>query len=129
MSNALISVNPKYVQLILCGEKSIEIRNRPVNLAPGTHLWIYSTLPRGCLEAVARVKLIEFDSPSIIWKHYSNMIGISQKAFLSYVNGSSEISAIFLQHVRSLKPSLTLDDLRSEIQGFQWTFLRKGPSR
>ena len=118
MSNALISIKPENVKMILCGEKSIEIRNRPVNLAPGTRLWIYSTLPSGCLEAVATVKLIKFDSPSTIWKDYCNLIGISHKRFRSYVNGSTGISAIFLQHVRKLKPSLTLHDLRSEVQDF-----------
>jgi len=118
MSNALISIKPKYVRMILCGEKSIEIRNRPVNLEPDTRLWIYSTLPKGCLEAVASVQLIKFDSPNMIWKHHQNKIGISRRAFLSYVNGSRKITAIFLKNASRLMPSLTLSDLRSEILGF-----------
>jgi len=118
MINALISIKPQYVKMILSGDKSVEIRNKPVNLEPGTCLWIYSTLPRGCLEAVARVQLIGFNLPKVIWNHYCEKIGISHKAFLSYVNGSSTISAIFLEQISELKPPLTLSDLRSEIQGF-----------
>lgn len=118
MNNALISINPKYVEMILCGEKSIEIRNRSVNLDPGTRLWIYSTLPKGRLEAVARIRFVIVDCPSVIWKQYSNKISISLKAFLSYVNGSRRVSAVFLDHVYELKPAFTLADLRSEIKGF-----------
>jgi len=118
MNNALISIKPEYVRMILCGEKSIEIRNRSVNLDSGTRLWIYSTLPKGRVEAVARIRFVRVDSPSVIWKQYSNNIGISLKAFLSYVNGSRRVSAVFLDHVYELKPALTLADLRSEINGF-----------
>lgn len=118
MNNALISIKPEYVEMILCGEKSVEIRNRAINLNPGTRLWIYSTLPKGHVEAVAIIQLIKIDSPSVIWKQYCNKIGISLKAFVSYVNGSSRVSAIFLGRIRQLRPPLTLGDLRSEIQGF-----------
>ena len=118
MTNALISIKPKYVRMILSGEKSIEIRNRSVNLPPGTRLWIYNTVPKGCLEAVANIRSIKLDSPNVIWKHYFHKIGISRTEFLSYVNGSKEISAIFLEDVRRLTPPPTLSDLRSEIEGF-----------
>jgi len=118
MNNALISIKPKYVGMILCGEKSVEIRNRPVNLEIGTRLWIYSTLPKGCVEAVASIQLIKFDAPSKIWEHHQNKIGISRRAFLSYVENSQEITAIFLNEVSQLIPPLTLNDLRSEIHGF-----------
>ncbi len=118
MTDALISIKPKYVNMILSGDKSIEIRNRPVKLQQGTRLWIYSTLPRGCVEAVAVVHSIEFDAPSMIWKHYSDRIGVSRSTFLTYVNGAKQVSAIFLKGASRLLPSLTLSDLRSEIEGF-----------
>jgi predicted transcriptional regulator len=118
MANVLISIKPEYVQMILSGDKSVEIRNRPVKLQPGTLLWIYSTLPKGCLEAVAVVHSTEFDAPSVIWKRHYNRIGVSWNVFLRYVNGSAHVSAIFLKDVARLVPSLTLHDLRSEIEGF-----------
>jgi len=116
--NALISIKPKYVRMFLRGEKSIEIRKRAVNLDPGTRLWIYSTLPKGCLEAVANVQSVKIDSPGVIWKHYYKKINISRDAFLSYVNGSQKVSAILLEDVRKVVPSLTLGDLRFEIRSF-----------
>ncbi len=118
MSDVLISIKPDYVTKILSGDKSIEIRNRSVKLLPGSRMWIYSTLPKGYLEAVAVIQSIMIDSPSVIWNHYRDQISISPSAFRSYVNGSRSISAIFLMQVRKLSPSLSLRVLRSEIEGF-----------
>lgn len=118
MTDVLISIKPEYVNMILSGDKSVEIRSRHVKLQAGTRLWIYSTLPKGCLEAVAVVESIEFDDPSMIWKHYSDRIGLSLSTFRSYVNGSQQVSAIFLRNVSRLMPSLTLCELRSETERF-----------
>jgi len=118
MRDALISIKPMYVQKILDGIKSVEIRSRRVILLPGTRLWIYSTLPKGCLEAVAIVDSVEIDSPALIWQRYHEKIGISHSIFRSYINGSKSVSAIFLNYVRELNPSVSLDFLRSKIQGF-----------
>ncbi|MGO9116720.1 MAG: ASCH domain-containing protein [Desulfomonilaceae bacterium] len=118
MTDVLISIKPKYVNMILSGDKSVEIRNRPVKLQAGTRLWIYSTLPKGRLEAVALVDASEVDTPSLIWKHYSDRIGLSWSTFQTYVNGSKQVSAILLKDVSGLVPSLTLSDLRSEIEKF-----------
>ena len=118
MTDVLISIKPQYVNMILSGEKTIEIRSRPVRLSSGTRLWIYSTLPRGLLEAVAVVHSVELDSPSLIWKNHSERIGLSWNTFRTYVNGSKQVSAIFLKDVSRLVPSLTLNELRSEMEGF-----------
>jgi len=118
MTDVLISIKPKYVNMILSGHKTVEIRTRRLKLQPGTRLWIYSTLPRACLEAVAVVHSTKFDAPNLIWEHYYNKIGIPRGTFLTYVNGSKQVSAIFLKDVRRLVPSLTLHDLRAEIAGF-----------
>lgn len=118
MTDVLISIKPEYVNMILSGDKTVEIRNRPVKLESGTRLWIYSTLPKGRLEALAVIDSIQFDAPSLIWKQYSDRIGLSWSTFRTYVNGSNHISAILLKDVSGLVPSLTLSDLRSEMEGF-----------
>ena len=118
MKNALISIKPEYVKKILSGSKTIEIRNRTVNLAPGSRLWIYSTLPKGCIEAVAVIKDIKFGSPSEIWNQYHKQIDVSESVFHSYVKGSKIVSAIFLQDVIGIGSKLTLNYIRSEIKEF-----------
>lgn len=118
MTDILISIRPQFVNLIISGQKTVEIRNRPVRLASGSKLWIYSTLPKGCIEAVATVHSVEVNSPDSIWKRFQDKTGLSEEAFLMYINGADQISAIVLRDVKSLDPSLTLQDLRSQVSGF-----------
>ena len=118
MSNALISLKPKYVQKILSGEKRIEIRRRPVSLAPDTRLWIYSTLPSGSIEAVAEIESVCLSAPCAIWDQFSSEIGISKQEFYSYVSGRKKISAIFLKKIRKIEPAPTLNCLKSKIGEF-----------
>jgi predicted transcriptional regulator len=119
MGDVLLSLRPQYVARLLSGEKSIEIRNRAVRISPGYRLWIYSTLPRGCIEAVAVVSKVEVGSPSAIWKRCKKQMALSLSAFQQYVNGADKISAIFIDRVCGLPFQLTLSYLRSRIPGFR----------
>ncbi|GBD96257.1 50S ribosomal protein L22/unknown domain fusion protein [bacterium BMS3Abin06] len=118
MNNAIISLKPKYVQSILSGEKTIELRKRTINLLPGTYLWIYATLPLGSIRAVAKIESIHRASPRSIWKKFSSHIGLSKKEFNTYVNGSNKVSAIALTSIKEINPPLALNSLRSKVKNF-----------
>ena len=108
MNEVLSSIKPKYVRRMLDGEKSVEIRNRTVNLRQESRLWIYSTLPKGCIEAVAEVGRVEVGTPPAIWHKYGDSLGISETAYRLYVNGASSVSAISIRRVSQLPSALSL---------------------
>jgi predicted transcriptional regulator len=118
MNDAVISIKPRYVEKYLCGTKSAEIRNRPMTLPPGSRLWMYSTLPKGCIEAVAHVRNVEIGRPSTIWRQHNDSLGVSKKIFDSYVNGSIEISIIVIEKVWHLPREMSLDHLRRKVPNF-----------
>jgi predicted transcriptional regulator len=118
VNNAIISLKPRYVQSILSGKKTIELRKRTINLLPGTYLWIYATLPLGSIRAVAKIESIHTATPQSIWKKYSSYIGLSKKEFNTYVNGSSKISAIALTSIKEINPPLALSNLRAKVENF-----------
>ena len=118
MNEALISIKPRYVRRMLNGEKSVEIRNRTVNLTPESRLWIYSTLPQGCIEAVAEVGRVEVGTPLSIWRKYADSLCISETTYRLYVNGSSNVSAIKIKKVSQLPSALSLSMLKLWIPGF-----------
>jgi predicted transcriptional regulator len=118
VTEALISIRPEYVGMIKRCEKSVDIRSGTVSLEAGTRLWIYSTLPTGRLEVVARVQAVVSGSPYAIWRNYRDRIGISHDEFLKYANGSRSVSAILLREVAELKPAPSLKDIRAEIGMF-----------
>ena len=118
MNEVIISIKPSYVVNFLSGEKSVEIRNRSVRLTSGSRLWIYSTLPKGCIEAVAQVRKVEVGSPSIIWERYNESLALSRSTYTRYVNGSSKVSAILVGRIWKLPVDLSLSMLRSHIPDF-----------
>ncbi len=112
MSDALISIKPVHVKNILNGCKSVELRTRRISVAAGSRLWIYSTLPKGEVEAVAEVRFVETNSPSTIWRKYSKDIYLSKAEFDEYTTGKSEATVIGLGSVEKIEKELTLKRLR-----------------
>jgi predicted transcriptional regulator len=118
MNNFLISIKPIYVHRMLSGEKSIEIRRRSVNLPDGALLWIYATLPLGCILAVAVVECIMSDKPHKIWSKYAPQIGIGEDEYATYVRNCNRISAIKIRSIDKIDPSIPLSLLKSRVKGF-----------
>lgn len=113
MGHALISIKPEYVRSILNGSKSIEVRRGPLKLATGTKLWIYSTSPSKCVEAVVEVRRIARCTPSSLWQKFQKALCISKLEFDRYVMGCKEVTAIFLGEVVRLRNGLSLHKMRA----------------
>ena len=129
MNNALFSIKPNHVENIISGYKTVELRSRTVNLESGTTLWIYSTLPSGCVSAYATVDKVHQDTPSNIWREYSEEIAISKKEFDDYVNGKVTVSAICLKDIYQIEPAISLEELRRNTENFHPPqFFKKFPS-
>jgi predicted transcriptional regulator len=118
MNNALISIKPIYVNKLIEGEKTVEIRNRHINLLPDSRLWIYSTLPKACIQATVRVERVEVGTPTSIWCQYKDSIGVSKERYYHYINGSRSVAAIVMNNVWKLPIDITLQRLRKKVPGF-----------
>lgn len=118
MSDALISIRPVHVDNILRGTKKVEIRRKRLRIAPGTRLWIYSTLPSGKVEGVATVSATESGEPGELWNKISDVSGTTYDRFLSYSNGCSDVFILWLTHVQKLADAPSLNDIRTELPGF-----------
>ena len=119
MKQAIMSLKPQYVELILSGAKTAELRNRIVRMEPGTVIWIYATRPVGGIVALAELDLVVHDTPAEIWDRYGREICIDRDHFNSYINNRESVSALILSSVRKLKHSVTLDWIRRSIGNFQ----------
>ena len=118
MTQIIMSIKPCYVQKILSGEKTVELRSRKLNVQNGARMWIYSTLPKGCVEVVATIQSIEYNHPDIIWAQYAKELAITYEEFQRYVHNNEAVSAIRLSNVMKVKNPLTLDSIMSCIQKF-----------
>ncbi len=117
MCDILISIKPKYVEAILKGEKTVELRRRALRIPEGTRVWIYSTIPDGHVRAVAVVKKMEEWAPSTIWKKNSKTMSLSKVEYNKYVDGCTKVCALHLSKVAALSTPMPLDELRTKEPG------------
>lgn len=119
MTEILMSIKPQYVEKILRGEKTVEVRSRKLKINFGARVWIYSTLPKGCIEVTATVKCIEYADPKKVWELYATKIGITKSEFDNYVHNKIKVSAIELTNITKIKQPITLNSIKSCIEDFQ----------
>ena len=118
MDQALISLKPHYADLILSGEKTVELRNRVVRLKPGTRIWIYATRPVSGIVALAEVDSVVHASPAEIWIRFEREICIDKIQFDSYIENRENVSALILTSIKKLHKSITLDWIRRSVSNF-----------
>lgn len=115
----LISLEARHAENILLGRKLVEFRRRPMNVKPGTTIWIYAKLPVGSIVGYATVGAVRVHAPSTLWRKFGACSGISRSEFFSYFDGISRGTAIELTNCRRLFNSVTLESLRRLSAGFQ----------
>ncbi|MEW8646721.1 MAG: ASCH domain-containing protein [Candidatus Thiodiazotropha endolucinida] len=118
MNDILISIRPNFVEKILDGKKTVELRTRRANLQPGTRMWIYSTLPQGEICAMAHVEFVHTDSPDSIWEQFRDEIGITEHEFWDYVGNRDSVSAIKLASVDPVESGVTLQYIQKKLGAF-----------
>jgi predicted transcriptional regulator len=118
-SNLLISLHPTFADKIVSGEKTVELRRRPIRASKGSHLWLYVKSPRATIEAKAVISKTIEGSPSEIWNEYGHRCGIRREEFRAYFADADRAFAIQIGKVRCLKTALTLQDIRKVATDFQ----------
>jgi len=131
MSDAIISIKQRHVKNILSGDKTVELRTRPINLPEGSRLWVYTTLPVGKVELSTEIDFVDVLPPKSMWRKYGKSICISKKEFDDYTEGREKVAAIGLKCVRPLNQGISLKTMRDYEENFQppQFFSRLGPER
>jgi predicted transcriptional regulator len=111
-------VRPEYSGRILRGEKTVELRRRVLRIPVGTRVWIYETVPGGCVAALAEIAAVAEGSPEDIWMRYGRQAAITQEAFFAYFAGSHQSCAVVLRKVIPLRRALALRELRASLGRF-----------
>jgi predicted transcriptional regulator len=114
----LISVRPEYFAKILRGEKTIELRRRPVRVSVGTTVWIYETVPKGRLGARAQISAIFESTPTEVWTRFGHCVGLTKEQFFAYFKDAVYACALLLKRVVAFDKPLRLPYLRKELGAF-----------
>ncbi len=119
LSNALVfSIAPAWVDLIVRGIKTVELRRRVPKALLSAHALIYETHPKRQIGFFCRVGPVISGPPDDLWPRVGESTGTTREVFEDYFSGVSVCHAIIVREVTALRTPLTLAQLRDAI-GFQ----------
>lgn len=98
MSTMLLSIKPKYANVILQGKKEYEFRKRRCRDGV-TKIVFYSSSPQKQVVGEAEIEEIIEGSPTKIWEIAKHAAGITRKAFYDYYRGRHIAVAYKLKNV------------------------------
>lgn len=113
MKSIILSIKPYFVEAILCGEKTIELRKRVgQSFLENNTVYIYSTSPVKAIVAKAkishvnRMRISEVGNDILIDAH------VNKEYFEEYFRSATWAYLIHLKDVRSLKQPIPIYKLR-----------------
>jgi predicted transcriptional regulator len=136
-----LSIHPEYVQAIVKGSKTVELRKRRPKVGLGSTVVIYATMPQCEIVAKATLARVQSGTPQQLWTVVKNYSAVTKSTFLEYFAESELAVAIHLKDICVFKEPLKLSDLRRCWQGFhppqqfryldpnQQKFIAKQPSQ
>ena len=98
MCAILLSINPQYVERIMCGEKKFEFRKN-VCKRNVDKIVIYSTSPVMKVVGEAEVEEVLVDEPQKIWNVTEEYSGVEREFFDEYYEGREQAVAYKLKSV------------------------------
>lgn len=111
MSTMLLSIKPKYANVILQGEKEYEFRKKRCRDGV-TKIVFYSSSPQKQVVGEAEIEEIIEGSPTKIWEIAKHAAGITRKAFYDYYRGRHTAVAYKLKNVVVYEEPKELSDYR-----------------
>lgn len=114
----LISIRPRFAELILNGSKTVELRRIRPSVEDGDRVLLYASSPVKELIGSCTVAAVDVGSADEVWARHGERAGVNRAEFDSYFEGASRAVAILLREPRRVLRARTLADLRERIPGF-----------
>lgn len=109
----VLSIKPIFTNLILSGQKTIEMRSKiGTKFANDSKIIIYSSTPTKAIAGTAKIKLIQQVRKDFITSNHLHKICISQAFFKEYMQNREYCYLIELKDVKKLTNPIPLSDLK-----------------
>lgn len=116
-ASLVMSIRPRFVENLLSGVKSVEVRRRFSTKWVGQRIALYATEPEACLAGEAEIAGVESGPPGWIWERLGSSIGCSREEFDAYVGRSARVYAIHLSDIRPYSPPIRREDVQELFGG------------
>ena len=115
----LISIRPRFAEMIFAGSKTVELRRVCPKIFPGDLALVYVSSPTKELRGGFEVGKIISASPPVLWQKVGKRSGITRKEFLAYFHGKAKGHALIIKRAWKLPAPVCLKSLRRGKGGFR----------
>jgi predicted transcriptional regulator len=109
--NVLLSVKPKYAELIMKGSKKYEFRKVVFNNKYIEYVYIYSSSPVKKIVGIFRIGTIIEDRPLSLWNQLKGYSGMEEDEFFDYFENRKIGFAIEIKDFKRFEDPLDPKDL------------------
>ena len=124
----ILSLKPRYADLIFEGVKKAELRRRPLVQIKGGDVFVYVTSPIMELRGGFRVGEVWAGTPQDIWEKVSERAGVNREDFDAYYAGQSIAYALEITGVWEYANPPGLNTLRRRFDNFvvpqSWRYVK-----
>ena len=114
-----LSIHPRFVEKILSGEKTIELRRRRPRSVAGDWIAIYATTPERRLRGIARITEVRVGGVRDMWAEARLQAGVTKSEYESYFSDCDRAVGIVLADPLSFAEPVSLERLRELWPNFQ----------
>jgi predicted transcriptional regulator len=105
----VLSIKPRYAELIDAGRKRIEFRRRfPADVTRARAL-LYTSSPVQAIELTCTIAQVHRGATRALWRDFNHHAGVTRDEFNTYFDGTSTGVALLLTDVQRLSPPLPLN--------------------
>ncbi|TFH08030.1 MAG: ASCH domain-containing protein [Candidatus Atribacteria bacterium] len=114
----LISVKPKYAEMLLTGTKTVELRRIRPSISAGDWVLVYASSPRKALLGAFQVAEVNEANPETLWRKVGSQVGISYDDFCEYFRGTCRGTGIHVGRTIRFPEPTPLQQMREIVPGF-----------
>jgi predicted transcriptional regulator len=111
-ASLVMSIQPRFIESVLSGIKTVEIRRRFSDRWVGRRVALYASRPNASLVGEAEIGEVVSGAPDWIWERLGRDVGCSKDEFDRYVRGAARVYAISLEDVKRYSPPVSRGELR-----------------
>ena len=115
----VISIRPRFADMIFAGSKMAELRRVCPKISSGDLVLVYVSSPAKELRGAFEVGKVISTSPSALWKKVGKKSGITRKEFFAYFCGKAQAHALVIKRAWKLLVPICLTTLRRRKGGFR----------
>jgi len=108
----LLSIHPRYCDLILSGSKTVELRKQRPKLPSGSLVVMYASSPICALVGAFVLDGVVCTSPADLWRRYGPRAGVEWEVFERYYAEREQAFGLLVGDVMPFEEVVSLDALR-----------------